>query len=197
MKIIIDEKICEKYDLTLAEAAMAIAVKLNQHENYTVTLANLEDRGVVVYTPESDDYKISSEWSDAVDGLMGGLNDEERLLNLAKKLREVFPAGRQQRIGSPYYYRCNTKEVVAKLQKFFEVYGQYSDDEILDAAKRYVSSFNGNYANMRLVKYFILKDDPRMGEDGKAHVVQISELATILENKEAVIDENWLMGVRN
>jgi hypothetical protein len=49
---------------------------------------------------------------------------------------------------------------------------------------------------MRLIKYFILKDDVRLSEDGTGHVEQISDLATFLENKESegeegVTNEDW------
>jgi hypothetical protein len=69
------------------------------------------------------------------------------------------------------------------------------DEDILDATRRYVASFQGNYSGMRLIKYFILKDDVRQGEDGN-HVEQISDLATFLENKESegeegVTNEGW------
>ena len=86
---------------------------------------------------------------------------------------------------TPYYYRCNNSEVVKKLKKFFTIFGNVSDEEILDATKRYVASFQGNYTGMRLIKYFILKDDVKPSEDGQGHVEQISDLATFLENKES------------
>ena len=100
---------------------------------------------------------------------------------------------------TPYYYRCNNGEVVKKLKKFFSIYGDVSNEDILDATRRYVASFQGNYTNMRLIKYFILKDDVRPTEDGN-HVEQISDLATFLENKGEEDDNNndsWLMNSRN
>jgi hypothetical protein len=42
---------------------------------------------------------------------------------------------------------------------------------------------------MRLIKYFILKDDVKPSEDGTGHVEQISDLATFLENKESEEEE--------
>jgi hypothetical protein len=55
---------------------------------------------------------------------------------------------------------------------------------------------------MRLIKYFILKDDVRPSEDGQGHVEQISDLATFLENKEegeveVTNDDSWLISSRN
>jgi hypothetical protein len=55
---------------------------------------------------------------------------------------------------------------------------------------------------MRLIKYFILKDDVKPSEDGTGHVEQISDLATFLENKESEEEgvntsSDWMMNVRN
>ena len=87
-------------------------------------------------------------------------------------------------IATSYYYRCNKAEVVKKLKKFFEFFGNYSDEDILDATKRYVASFRGDYKRLRLIKYFILKDAVKETEDGN-HVEQISDLLTFVENRES------------
>jgi hypothetical protein len=55
---------------------------------------------------------------------------------------------------------------------------------------------------MRLIKYFILKDDVRPSEDGTGHVEQISDLATFLENRESEeeevnTNEDWTIKSRN
>lgn len=153
---------------------------------------------------KSGQYLVTQHWSDVLDEILAESSstvslDEERLLNLAEKMRELFPQGKMKnRLGqpTPYYYRCNNGEVVKKLKKFFSLYmNDIPDEDILDATRRYVASFRGNYANMRLIKYFILKDDVRQGENGN-HVEQISDLATFLENKESgeeegVINEDW------
>ena len=56
---------------------------------------------------------------------------------------------------------------------------------------------------VKCIKYFILKDALKQGEDGNDHVEQISDLATFLENKEEEstkmtnISDDWLMSSRN
>jgi hypothetical protein len=137
----------------------------------------------------------------------GSYGSDDRLLNLAIEMRECFPKGKMRdRFGreTPYYYRCNNNEVIKKLKKFFAQFGNYPDEEIIDATKRYVAANSrNNYANMRLIKYFILKDALKQGEDGNEHVEQISDLATFLENKEdesikmTSISDDWLMSSRN
>ena len=103
--------------------------------------------------------------------------------------------------GTPYYYQCNTKEIMLKLKKFFKMYGNYTDDDIVDATKRFIASFNGNYKYLPLIKYFIFKDKLVMGEDEQQHVSSESPLATFLENKEdsdvVAASDDWLTSVRN
>lgn len=198
MKITIDEKKCLKHKLTLTECLLALAVRTCQ--NADEILANMLNREILV--KKDGKYLITQHWSDVVDEIIsdssGSIDkSDEEFLELAKQMRDLYPRGKMKnRFGqlTPYYYRCNNSEVIKKLKKFFLLFGNYSDEDILDATKRYVASFRGNYTNMRLIKYFILKDDVKPGEDGN-HVEQISDLATFLENKESEeevgTNEDW------
>lgn len=207
MKITIDEKVCLKHKMTPVEVLFALAIR--NSESPQGELLNMENREILV--KDRDVYKVTMHWSEVLDEILSDSSGsiektDEELLELAKKMREAYPQGKMQdRYGriTPYYYRCNNGEVVKKLKKFFTIFGNYSDEEILEATKRYVSSFQGNYTGMRLIKYFILKDDVRPGEDGN-HVEQISDLATFLENRESGEEEvevnnasEWMMNVRN
>lgn len=205
MKITIDEKVCLKHKLTLPEFLFALAVRCS--ENPTGEMLNMENREILV--KDRDVYKITQHWSEVLDEIIcdssGSIDDETRLLELAKKMRECFPEGKMKdRYGrpTPYYYRCNNSEIIKKLKKFFTLFGNFTDDDIVKATKRYVASFNGNYSGMRLIKYFILKDDVRPSEDGQGHVEQISDLLTFLENgesEEEVVNtsDDWMMNLRN
>jgi hypothetical protein len=192
MKIIIDEKTCLKHGLTLVEFFFALAIRSS--DSPEGELLNMENREIII--KDRDVYKITQHWSDVIDEIISDSSGtiektDEELLELAKQMREIYPQGKMKnRYGqlTPYYYRCNNGEVVKKLKKFFSIYGDVSNEDILDATRRYVASFQGNYTNMRLIKYFILKDDVRPTEDGN-HVEQISDLATFLENKGEEEDE--------
>ena len=193
MKITIDEKVCTKHKLTLEEALMALCIR--QIKDVVQVHDNLINREVFVYK-DGNTY-ITQHWSDVLDEIISDSSGnvekfDEELLKLAKQMRELYPQGKMKdRYGrmTPYYYRCNNSEVVKKLKKFFTIFGNKSNEDILDATKRYVASFQGNYTGMRLIKYFILKDDVKPSEDGTGHVEQISDLATFLENKESDEDE--------
>ena len=204
MKITIDEKVCTKHKMTVQEVLIALAIRMgNFEDNYQ----NLYSREIAV--PQNG-ISITQHWSDVLDEIISDSSgkvekSDEELLELAKQMRELYPQGKMKdRYGrmTPYYYRCNNSEVVKKLKKFFTIFGNVPDEEILDATKRYVASFQGNYTGMRLIKYFILKDDVKPSEDGTGHVEQISDLATFLENKESeeeevTNDDSWLMNVKN
>lgn len=191
MKITIDEKVCLKHKMTIPEVLMALALR-SCEEN---TIENMLNREILVVKEEGlfeDAYRVTQRWSDVLDEILCDSSQtcektDKELLELATKMRECYPQGKMKdRLGrqTPYYYRCNNAEVVKKLKKFFMLFGNYPDEDLISATKRYVASFNGNYSGMRLIKYFILKDDVRQGEDGN-HVEQISDLLTFLENKES------------
>lgn len=199
MKLTVDEKIALKHHLTTEEVLTALAVR--NTNDFQKVLDNLVAREVLIL--RDGKYFITQHWNDEIDEILldssGGIDDEVRLNNLATQMRECFPKGKMP--GTPYYYRCNVREVVLKLKKFFEIYGNYPDEKIIDATKRFMASFNGNYAYLPLIKYFIHKDKLKMGEDGLQHVSPESPLATYLENKEdnnlVTASDDWLVTVRN
>lgn len=118
--------------------------------------------------------------------------EEDKLDTLASQLMEIFPKGKKE--GTTSYWRGNRKEIRERLQKFFKLYGnKYTDEQILKATQDYVSSFNGNYSYMRVLKYFILKDERKSDEEGKLIVQQVSDLATFIENAEDLnpIRNDW------
>lgn len=111
---------------------------------------------------------------------------DARFTALADKLRELFPAGKKP--GYAYTWRDSTSCIVDRLKKFVLKYGDYPDEEIIDATKRYIASFNGEYRYMQLLKYFIWKNKVTGGEliEGRmvGEVERQSQLAAWLEDKE-------------
>jgi hypothetical protein len=206
MKIVLNETQCLKNKLTLQEALIATAVSLG---GYDRTMNNMILRGIVngSHTEVLPDWKSiikklnSDESKDTTD-----LSDE-RLDSLAAKLQECFPKQKMiypNGIASPFYFRCNKTEIKNKLKKFITVYGNVTDENIIDATKRYVASYAPKgYRGMRLAKYFIMKDDRKLMADDEVHVEEISDLATFLENKtedtpsDIVDGDDWLMNSRN
>lgn len=209
MKIVLNEKICLKHRLTLQELLVALAVrggKMNEVVN------NLVSREVIV--ERNGEYYITQHWNDVVDEILcdsanNGMDlSDERLLALAKRVQECFPVMKMRNAygqETPFYYRCNKTEIKNKLKKFLTVYGDVSDDDIVDATKRYVATYaSKGYVGMRLAKYFIIKEDRKLHADEEMHVEEISDLATFLENKtdeeetsDIVNGDDWIVNSRN
>lgn len=118
----------------------------------------------------------------------GKSNTDERFTNLAKKLRELFPAGKKP--GTSYTWRDSVSCISDRLKKFFVKYDpeyKHTDEEIINATKEYVSSFNGNYKYMQLLRYFIWKNKTTVDSscvNGAivGEVERQSQLAAYLEN---------------
>lgn len=207
MKVTLDEKQCLKNKLTLQETLIALAMRAGDVKK---TVDNLLAREVIV--ERNGEYLITQHWNDVVEEILcdsqnNGLDlSDERLTALAVKVQECFPKQKMRYASgqeSPFYFRCNKTEIKNKLKKFLTIYGEVADEDILDATKRYVATYTSkSYLGMRLAKYFILKDDRKIGADEVVHVEQLSDLATFLENKveegESVVNgDDWLNNMRN
>ena len=209
MKTVLNEKICLKHNLTLQELLVALAVREGKVKEI---VNNLVSREVIV--ERNGEYYITQHWNDVVDEILcdsanNGMDlSDERLLALAKRVQECFPVMKMRNAygqETPFYYRCNKTEIKNKLKKFLTVYGDVSDDDIVDATKRYVATYaSKGYGGMRLAKYFIIKEDRKLHADEEIHVEEISDLATFLENKtdeeetaDIVNGDDWLVNSRN
>lgn len=193
MKVVLDEKVCLKKKLTIQEALIACAVSM---KDFKTTFKNMINRGIIDATGST----VTPEWEKSITTLLS--SEDERLVNLATQMRECYPKGKIP--GTAFYYRCNVKEIVFKLKKFFEVYGDYTDEQVIKATKKFVASYRGNYEKFPLLKYFISKNKKVMDEDGENHINEVSELASTLENMDDDEDipvvenaEDWLMNSRN
>lgn len=116
------------------------------------------------------------------------LDSDERFDNLARQLRELYPQGTKP--GTQQQWRNSVSTVSNRLKKFIMKYGEHTDEEIIEATKRYVSSFNGDYRYMHVLIYFIWKNKVAGGEYKNGVLVgeveKQSELASYIENKEKV-----------
>lgn len=114
--------------------------------------------------------------------------DEDSLLTLAKELKELFPKGKKP--GTNYYWTEGAPLIVRRLKLFFKKYNKYPNEDIITATKAYVSSFNGDYTWMRLLKYFILKES----KNALGEVESTSDLLNYIENKDQVNtnSNDWL-----
>ena len=192
MKITIDEKIVEQKGLSIEEFLLLLFLKVSDR-TYSEVFGRFVLDGKVYYNNEAMQTLLMDNTDDLVQTIL--LDSEktvpeiEREEALAIQMQEIFPLGKKE--GTSQYYRGNKKEITLKIKKFFKLYGHYTDEQILQATQKYVDSFNGNYTFMRVLKYFIIKDVRKQGEEVN-YVEQVSELASYLENAgQDDYNKNW------
>lgn len=120
---------------------------------------------------------------DVPDFKMVKLEKSDFYEELAKQLRSMWPPGDK---GNKYPWRDSVKNLKARLKLLWQ-YRQMKDytlDECLAVARRYLNQFENDTRYMMLLKYFIMKQksviDPR---DGKITYIQESRFADMLEGK--------------
>lgn len=193
MTISINESICKKNKLDLAELLSILLIKTGA--DIPKLFKSLEEKEVIAKDIFGD-YMITQRWDDVASTILLDSDKDsqpsERLENLAIQLAEIFP--KEKKVGTCHYFRGNKKDTILRLKKFFKRYGnKFTDEQILEAARNYVASFNGNYRYMRVLKYFIWKDTKKEDADGNLYVDETSDLATLIENAGAInsIKEDW------
>jgi hypothetical protein len=116
--------------------------------------------------------------------------EDDRFLNLAAKLIELFPKGRKE--GTNYMWRDSKAIIAKRLKAVVKKYGvEFTDEQAVEATRRYVASFNGDYRYMQLLKYFLMKKNTLTGDEN-------SQFLSYLENDDSnnPNDTNWMDSVR-
>ena len=192
MKYVIDEKVCKKHNLTLSEVLALSLIRSTKNVDKLIESLVKCEKLVKGDMFSENEYLITQRWSDELDAVLlesdTTIPSSDRIESLVSKMRELFPKG--MKVGNSAW-RGNVRELKLRMQKFFKMYGNYDDEAILEATKRYVESFNGDYTYMRILKYFILKSELKQheGENGETvqQVEDVSMLANVLDNPEEQI----------
>ena len=197
MKIEVSDEICKKYNLSIEEALVLIGLKYSSQEIFQKLNKErfLLDLGSSIFEEETK-YKLSRKANEVLSCILAESTDvmAKRTTNieeLADKLRNVYPSGKIY--NTNYYYKCNRQDIINKLKTFFKMYGtKYTDEQIINATRKYIKSFNGNYTYLKLLKYFIWKDERLKGES-----VQ-SLLADFIENEssEDITNDDWTIELK-
>lgn len=117
-------------------------------------------------------------------------SSEDRYDKLAKKMQELFPEGKKP--GTKLMWRDSQAIIAKKLKAVVKKYGaKFTDEQALEATKKYVESFNGDYQFMQVLKYFISKRNQLTGEE-------TSQFLSYLENagQEDINNDSWRDSVR-
>jgi hypothetical protein len=180
MKLVIDSEVCESKGLTLEEFIVLYLNSKNVDISKTInSIIEKKVAGKDLFNPNavvlsSNSRKLLEEI--ILDSDKTVAKNNKRLENLAEKLRELYPEGKKQ--GTQYYWRDSNSVIVKKLKALIKKYGDcFTDEQAINATKKYVESFNGNYQFMQLLKYFISKNVVKGGE-----VEETSQLLSYIEN---------------
>lgn len=199
MTISLNEESCKRNNITIAEALLLICY--SNDVNIGTTEASLISKGYI--TAKRDENYNPIGWrvtNLGIETLNSSILDaektpetEDRLTDLAKQLKEVFPKGKKD--GTNLYWAEGVALIVRRLKLFFKKYGDiYSNEDIVKAAQNYIRSFNGNYQYMKVLKYFIFKE--KLGANRE--VEGESELINYIENadQEENLRNDWTSTLR-
>lgn len=199
MTICLSKEGCQKNNISLAEALLMLAI----HNNADLDAAQKELIKKGYMTANRDDlfqqvgWRLTNKGTEVIDSVIVDSDKKQepndRLAQLAIRLKEIFPKGKKD--GTNYYWADGVALIVRRLKLFFKKYGNtYTDEQIIQATRKYVEGFNGNYTYMRLLKYFIFKE--KVGAAGE--VEGDSELISYIENagQEETLRNDWATTLR-
>lgn len=176
----------EMFDVDINQVASLILVcKDKSMEDIEDILKRLKDKGYVYkyYSNNSPALYVTSEkGAELLSNIdIYAKTKETKLdyLKVAAELRRIFPKGIKS--GTNSRWVDGLALVAKRLKQFVIKYGEFPEEDIIDAAKRYVASFNGDFSRMRTLRYFIWADkrNPSTGE-----VEYTSDLLNYLEDEE-------------
>lgn len=175
MRLTVDSKACESNGLTFNEfLVLYISAK---NIDVQETMKSLIEKKIADKDLFNENSLIlSSKTKQLVERIILDSDNtvqanSDRIKNLAKTLQELYIPGKKA--GTQDYFKGSSAEIVQRLKRFFAEYGEFPDEQIIEATKKYVASFNGDYKFAQLLKYFISKKVD--GERG-------SRLLTYIEN---------------
>ena len=192
--VCLNKKAAQQNGITIDEALLMLVI----HNKADLERAEkaLIQKGLI--TAERDGlfqqvgWRLTNKGTEVLDSVIMDSDKEQepqdRLIQLATRLKEIFPKGKKD--GTNYYWTEGVALIVRRLKLFFRKYGnKFTDEQIIQAAEKYVQGFNGNYQYMRLLKYFIFKE--KVGANGE--VEGDSELINYIENagQEENLRDDW------
>lgn len=199
MNIVINSEICKNANITIDTVLYLCAIYAGSPISKT-TFSSSCSKGFIEFDGftinyEPDNVRLTQKGTEIVEDVL--LNSEfnkkepeDPYTALAKKMQELYPKGKKN--GTNLMWRDSSAIIAKKLKSVSKKYGVVlKEDEVLEATKAYVTSFNGDYQFMQVLKYFILKRDNNTGEEN-------SQLLSYLENagQESLEHNDWTSELR-
>lgn len=194
MKIIISPEGCRRNNMDVPD--ILLLLRYSMPSNDEQSQKKLVEMGLITAERDKDynpiGWRVTKKGIDLLESVFVESDKEdkstEELLEIAEGLKSIFPQGRKE--GTSNYWAESKLLIVKRLKSFFKRYGsEYTKEQILEAARKYVEGFNGRYQYMRTLKYFIFRDRNGLGEAEAS-----SDLLTYIENagQEQNLKEDWM-----
>lgn len=196
MKYTIDTEVLAREGIELDEALYLLS--LYKKKNIDIGTIERLKRKDKILVPDDMPNKLTSRGVSLIETVIAksklhiSSSDMERYRTLADKIRDLYPKGLKP--GTNYQWRDSTAIIADRLIKLVAKYNiEFTDEEAVDATKRYIESFNGNYKYMQILKYFISKQKPV--ENAPAE--QNSQFLSFLQNKESGMtnSDDWTLNL--
>lgn len=194
MKVIISPEGCRRNNMDVPDILLLLKYSMPSHEEQSQK--KLIEMGLI--TAERDQnyqptgWRVTKKGLELLESVFVESDKEdksmEELLEIAEGLKSIFPQGKKD--GTSNYWAESKLLIVKRLKSFFKRYGsEYTKEQILEAARKYVEGFNGRYQYMRTLKYFIFRDRNSLGEAEAS-----SDLLTYIENagQEQNLKDDWI-----
>lgn len=185
MKIVITTEVLQKEGLTLQDFGILLYYIGGETKDICPEISEKLWRKNLL-TKELLGYSFNTPIMSTIEGWFAESNtvnnEMDRFMALADKLRALYPSGRKE--GTSYMWKDNTVTIAKKLKTLCDKFQvTFTDEEAINATKRYIAQFNGNYSYMQLLKYFILKrDNDKMEET--------SQLISFMQNEDACVSND-------
>ena len=188
--IIISKSALEKENVTLGEYLYLLALYRGEEINIK-TIMSLQRKHMAVLPMEPGrPVPITAFGKGVVESVIlnsefkgDEKNPEDRFEVLAEELRGMYPEGKKP--GTNYLWRDSKAVITKRLKTLVKRYGvEFTNEEAIEATKKYIASFNGNYQYMQLLKYFIYRLIPD----------ESSQLLSYIENADSIENNNddWM-----
>lgn len=194
MKVIISPEGCRRNNMDVPDILLLLKYFMSSNEEQSQK--KLIEMGLI--TAERDQnyqptgWRVTKKGLELLESVFVESDKEdksmEELLEIAEGLKSIFPQGKKD--GTSNYWAESKLLIVKRLKSFFKRYGsEYTKEQILEAARKYVEGFNGRYQYMRTLKYFIFRDRNSLGEAEAS-----SDLLTYIENagQEQNLKDDWI-----
>ena len=193
MEMNINEDVLRDTNLELSDFLVLLTLK----DDYDIVsvMKKLNQEALILYNQSKKAFFVSDKGLKLINSVLEVKQKEEQSCNdlreLATTLKSLFPKGIKPGTNTPWTEAVPL--IMKRLEKFFEKFGEQPYDKIIEATKKYIDSFNGDYRMMRVLNYFIMKTI--INNDGEKEVK--SDLLTAIENLDDYGEqrsEDWTSG---